>query len=181
MYRPRQWPALAKLLSSAMTGDGTPIVERFLKNIELDTSIPPSTVGAHAAVVCTDSPDYSGLTEEEAFEELLHEGTVFQRETSRHFGGLQSFAQLCQHTKVKAAERFTGPFNHTLKNKILIIGNTADVSYSTITKSRSGSHFPFYLQPVTPLRNAIAVNKLLTNSSRLLIHDGSGVSAVSLF
>ncbi len=41
---------------------------------------------------------------------------------------------------------------------------------------RNGTDY-MHGQPVTPLRNAIAVNKLLVNSSRLLIHDGSGVSA----
>ncbi len=114
-----------------MTGNGTSVVEHFLKNITLDKSVPPSTVGAHTAVICADSPDYSGLSEEDAFEEFLNEAVIFQRETSRHFGGLQSFAQLlCQHIDVRAVERFTGPFNHTLSNEILIIGNTADVSQS---------------------------------------------------
>ncbi|KLO17989.1 hypothetical protein SCHPADRAFT_141978 [Schizopora paradoxa] len=137
MYRPRQWPSLAKLLSEAWSSDGTPILEHFLKKIELDTSVRPMTLSPHAAVVCMDSPAYSDLTDEAAFKELLERSIRFQRETSMHFGGLQPFAQLCQHTNVKAAQRYTGPFSHTLRNEILIIGNTADVTRHAIAKRNS--------------------------------------------
>ncbi len=80
MYQPRAWPVLAKLLSAAMTGTARPSWNIFLKNITLDKSVPPSTVGAHTAVICADSPDYSGLSEEDAFEEFLNEAVIFQRE-----------------------------------------------------------------------------------------------------
>jgi len=157
MYRPRDWPELATNLALALAGNGSSVVEYFLKDIQLDTSVPASTIGSNAAVTCTDSPDYSEFTEDEIFEEFFLETTALQS-TSPHFAGLGALE--CHNMRVKAAERFTGPFNHTLTNEILIIGNTAD--------------------PITPLRNAISVNKMLSKSSRLIVHQGSGHCSLAL-
>ena len=56
-------------------------------------------------------------------------------------------------------ERFQGPWNHNLSNKILIIGNKGD--------------------PITPLANAKKVVELLGPSSAVLLErDGYGVSAL---
>ncbi|CAE6498727.1 unnamed protein product, partial [Rhizoctonia solani] len=60
----------------------------------------------------------------------------------------------CHHWPVRAVERFTGPFNHTLKNKIMVIGNLAD--------------------PITPFVSAKAVADALGDSAVLLKHNGYG-------
>lgn len=124
LYRPRDWPTLAGHLASALAGNGTSIVEIFLDKIEMNTTVPVSTSAAIYAVTCVDNPDFSDFTEEEAFEDLLHEMVLSQQMTSRHF---TLDIDLCHHWKARETERFTGPFNHTLSNEILVIGNTADV------------------------------------------------------
>jgi len=151
LYRPREWPIFATHLASAMAGNGTSIVEMFMDKVELNTTAPASTSAAIYAVTCVDTPDFSDFTEDEAFEDLLHEMVLAQQQTSRHF---TLDIDLCHHWKARETDRFTGPFNHTLSNEILVIGNTAD--------------------PITPLENAIAVNKMMPHSSRLIIQDGSG-------
>ncbi|THH10618.1 hypothetical protein EW145_g1198 [Phellinidium pouzarii] len=57
-------------------------------------------------------------------------------------------------------ERFTGTWNHTLNNPILIVSNTAD--------------------PVTPLASGRLVNTLLSDSSRLLIQNSPGHCSLGL-
>lgn len=44
------------------------------------------------------------------------------RDVSPHFGGLET--EGCANWKVEPAEVFRGPFNRTLANTIVIIGNT---------------------------------------------------------
>ena len=127
MYRPRSWPELAKTLVSSRSGDGKSVVEFFHKSVELDESVPVSTDQSTIAVICTDSPDYSEMTDEEIFEEIIRETAEFQT-VSPHFAGMD--IPPCHNVQVKATERFTGPFNHTLAKDILIIGNTADVCRS---------------------------------------------------
>jgi len=59
----------------------------------------------------------------------------------------------------RAVERFQGPWNHKLANKILVIGNKGD--------------------PITPLANAKKVAELLgPRSAVLLERDGYGVSVL---
>ncbi|KLO17987.1 alpha/beta-hydrolase [Schizopora paradoxa] len=157
MYRPRSWPQLAKTLVSSRGGNGKSVVEFFQKPVELDKNIPASTDQSTIAVICTDSPNYSEMTDKEVFDEIIRETAEFQG-VSPHFAGMD--IPPCHNVQVKASERFTGPFNHTLANEILIIGNTAD--------------------PVTPLRNAISVNKMLSGSSRLVVHQGSGHCSLAM-
>jgi hypothetical protein len=81
---------------------------------------------------------------------------------------------MCHHWKTREAERFVGPFNRTdLANDILVIGNTADVSHTHNRVPRILTNR--ILQPITPVVNARAVNRMLPQS-RLIVQDGSGVS-----
>jgi hypothetical protein len=58
---------------------------------------------------------------------------------------------------VRAVERYQGPWNHTLANKVLVIGNKGD--------------------PVTPLASAKKLASLLGPKSAVLLQrDGYGVS-----
>lgn len=57
---------------------------------------------------------------------------------------------------VRAVERYGGPWNHTLKNPIIVIGNKAD--------------------PVTPIAAARLVAEMLGHSAVFLEHEGYGVS-----
>jgi hypothetical protein len=63
------------------------------------------------------------------------------------------FAQ-CLYWKVEAAERFAGPWNHELKNKIMVIGVTGD--------------------PVTPVESAQKLERIMDGNSVFHQHHGWG-------
>ncbi|KAH8116069.1 hypothetical protein DFH11DRAFT_1258135 [Phellopilus nigrolimitatus] len=118
---------------------------------------------ARLAVTCLDSPPPASSSEFPTPEELSDIGLSTIREVSRHFGMSVSISEPdggCQFWPVKGPERFTGPWNHTLKNPILIVSNTAD--------------------PVTPIVSGHLVNSLLSNSSRLLIQNSPGHCSLAL-
>ncbi|KAI5121647.1 hypothetical protein M0805_001174 [Coniferiporia weirii] len=153
LYRPRDWPTLASNLAAALAGDGVPTVQYFLEKIELNTAVVPKTSAAIYAVTCVDTPGFpSDVDTTKALDDVLDEMTLSQQRTSRHFSALD--IDMCHHWTARETERFTGPFNHTLNNEILVIGNTAD--------------------PITPVQNARAVNRMMPHSSRLIVQDGSG-------
>ncbi|TDL24013.1 alpha/beta-hydrolase [Rickenella mellea] len=158
LYRPRDWPELASVLSSAIKGDGAPILEKVIQKVEFNTTIPAKTAAAIHAVTCVDTPSFDGVDKDAAFEDLVDEIVIAWKDVSPHFGSIE--IDMCHHWSVRETERFTGPFNHTLSNEILIIGNTAD--------------------PITPLANAKSVNNMLGDSSRLIIQDGSGHCSLAM-
>ena len=125
MYRPREWPALADMLSSAMKGDPNPLVNHMISPIEMDTSVSPRTVMAIFAVTCVDTPSFDGISTQDAFATMIKELAVSSEITSKHFSALQ--VDMCHHWNIREVERFTGPFNHTTKNEILVLSNTRDV------------------------------------------------------
>lgn len=63
-------------------------------------------------------------------------------------------AHYCHRWPARAVERFTGPWNHTLKNPIIIIGNKAD--------------------PATPFQDASTVAGWLGDNAILVEQDGYG-------
>lgn len=126
LYRPRTWPALAAHIASAISGDGSGIVNDLLQAVELNRSVPADTFASNRAVVCSDSRGEPDVSDEEAFKSMLKYIAEVQQSTTWNFAGLGP--STCYHWRaIKPIERYTGPFNHTLKNEILIIGNTADV------------------------------------------------------
>ncbi|KAG8721741.1 hypothetical protein FRC08_010622 [Ceratobasidium sp. 394] len=86
---------------------------------------PPSTDYAFQAVACADAADPGNITTKAVFDSLVDSA----RTASPIFGQLWSEAGLyCHNWPVRAVERFTGPFNKTLSNKIIVVGNEADPS-----------------------------------------------------
>jgi hypothetical protein len=69
-------------------------------------------------------------------------------------------ARYCHKWPVRAVERFRGPWNHTLPQPILIIGNQAD--------------------PATPFANAKTVAEALGDSAVLLEQEGYGHTSFAL-
>lgn len=127
MYRPREWPVLASQLASAMKGGAKDIVDLQLRQLTLDTTIPANTGASGYAIGCLDSPGFSDYERKQAFDLIVEETVRNAYKVYPHFLPTQGFP-MCHHWPAGAAERFTGPFNHTLSNVILITGNTADVS-----------------------------------------------------
>lgn len=128
MYKPRNWPELATNLAFALAGDGGPILNAIQGGLNLsDTTSPQGTQAAINAVTCTDGPAlYGKYTSEEVVQELL-DASVTTYETSPLFAPLVVDIE-CFSWKARETERFVGPWNHTLANTILVLGNRADVS-----------------------------------------------------
>ena len=148
LYRPREWPTLASNLAAALVGNGVPIVNYALDKIELNTTIPAKTTSAIYAVTCVDTPDFEGVDRQKAIDDVVDEMAIAQRLTSRHFSALE--IDVCHHWSAREVERFTGPFNHTLSNEILVIGNTADVRHYLIiifNKLAKSLHQANYTRP----------------------------------
>ncbi|KAF9648255.1 hypothetical protein BDM02DRAFT_3115743 [Thelephora ganbajun] len=103
------------------------------------------------AISCGDSIDESNITSQAVFDELIR----VVKDVSPVFGG--QFPQpghYCHRWPSRAVERFTGPWNSTLKNPIIIIGNKAD--------------------PATPFLDASLVAGWLGKSATLVEQDGYG-------
>jgi hypothetical protein len=66
-------------------------------------------------------------------------------------------AHQCHLWPYRAKERYAGPFNKTLKNPILVVGNTDD--------------------PATPFKDAKGVADMLGDSATLVQQNGYGVSS----
>ncbi|TDL20711.1 hypothetical protein BD410DRAFT_841140 [Rickenella mellea] len=71
LSRPRSWPAFAHLLSSAIKGNGEPILNAMAQNVELDPSKPARTEYAPLAIICADSVGYDGADKDALFDEMM--------------------------------------------------------------------------------------------------------------
>ncbi|KZO93675.1 alpha/beta-hydrolase [Calocera viscosa TUFC12733] len=157
MSKPRTWPEFASMLHSLMAGDGVPLLNVVQVDIELNPTISARTTFAVHAIECADAAPY---TEEES-EGWLDEAMWSIEEglkTSRRFGALTA-RNICPVWPVREADFFAGPFNHSLANDILVIGNTYD--------------------PATPLTYAKIVHSLIKQST-LVQHDGYGHCSLAM-
>lgn len=122
------------------------------------------------AISCGDSIDESNITSQAVFNELIRVVKDVSPMCKRHIsiappppptyslylvgGQFPQPAHFCHRWPSRAIERFTGPWNHTLKNPIIIIGNKAD--------------------PATPFLDASRVAGWLGDSATLVEQDGFG-------
>ncbi|KAI8918448.1 hypothetical protein DFJ77DRAFT_455560 [Powellomyces hirtus] len=131
LYKPRTWQKVASAFNDAITyANGTKLYYMSASSGPTDFC---STGG--------DSEDYSNLavhcTDRRPFTDLKHMLSQVQRlaEMSPLAGAMWGWwASPCLSWNVTAAERYTGPWNATTRNKLLLIGNAYD--------------------PVTPFRHA---------------------------
>ncbi|CAE7136267.1 unnamed protein product [Rhizoctonia solani] len=168
LYRPKSWPEFAQNLTqfhaslsnptnstSSLKARDLPLQVRptpFTRRDNTNSS-DPATDYAFQAITCADAVNAGGSTTKQAFETVVDLTDNY----TRLFGswlGWQFAGMFCQHWPVRAVERYTGPFNHTLENKIIVIGNLYD--------------------PVTPFGNAKLVAEALGDSAVLLKHNGYG-------
>ncbi|KAG8780060.1 hypothetical protein FRC12_023502 [Ceratobasidium sp. 428] len=167
MYRPTSWPRLAQELRSMSNfldnpAAGVPNKRRWTSEppphrVTRRQNAPdpndPAPDYAFQAVACADSIDAGNVTTQTVFDSLVDT----TRTTSQMFGPLWVTAGLyCHQWPVRAVERFTGPFNQTLSNHILVIGNEAD--------------------PATPFISAKRVADALGDSATLIERDDFGVN-----
>ncbi|CAE6502965.1 unnamed protein product [Rhizoctonia solani] len=174
LYHPREWPALAQniaqisvALSNSTNSTGalrarSPSDEihslPFIRRANTNSS-DPATDSTYIAITCADAVDAGNSTTKQGFETVVD----LTNNHSRMFApfiGWYAGQTFCHHWPVRAVERFTGPFNHTLQNEVLVIGNLAD--------------------PITPFISAQAVADGLGDSAVLLKHNGYGHTSLSM-
>ncbi|EIW56311.1 alpha/beta-hydrolase [Trametes versicolor FP-101664 SS1] len=108
------------------------------------------------AILCGDSIDLRGTRMSEVFETVI----AASRNTSEMFSVVwPAEFYACPFWPVRAVERYQGPFNKTLANKVMVVSNTFD--------------------PVTPPSEAEAVVALLGDNARLVQQDAFGHTSAS--
>ncbi|KAI0743130.1 alpha/beta-hydrolase [Daedaleopsis nitida] len=107
-----------------------------------------------SAIFCADGKDsFGALNMTDIFEHVIDA----VRDITHMFGALWPFhTYYCDYWPARSVERYTGPFNKTLANPIIVIGNTYD--------------------PVTPFKNAKRLAELLGDSAGLVRLNGFGHS-----
>lgn len=124
LEQPAIWHFGSQLLAKAMAGDGTDLYNILLPNYDLTA---PDSDLARLAVSCLDTPRAKTQAEFPTPEMMADVALETIKNVSPHFGSSMSWGEPdggCQFWPVEGPERFTGPWNHTLNNKILIISNT---------------------------------------------------------
>jgi pimeloyl-ACP methyl ester carboxylesterase len=143
---PSVWPLAAAALEEAAEGDGSTIkaaAESFTSD--------EFRVGAQeqsAALICADSPARQPAS---AWPRVVDRLEAVSRIGGPVVGWLVGAP--CASWPTPSADRYTGPWNATTRNPILVIGTRFD--------------------PTTPLRNARLAARRLGNAV-LLVHDGYG-------
>ncbi|KAL1715230.1 Alpha/Beta hydrolase protein [Schizophyllum commune] len=155
MYSPSSWSAFANLTavyaeSLDLLGANQPIptdISQVLRMYKIEASLTPTYESE--AIWCGDSVDAGNMTMRDGFEAIVQAS----KDVSSLFGPRwwDIPGNLCFAWPVRAVERYTGPWDKELSNRILVIGNTAD--------------------PITPLENSQLMVDLLVNSATLLTQD----------
>jgi pimeloyl-ACP methyl ester carboxylesterase len=142
---PSLWPVAAAALEQAIQGDAS-VAATIARGATTDR-VRMAVQEQSAALVCADSP-------------ARHPASAWPRVVDRlesvsRIGGPVVGWQLapCASWPTPSADRYTGPWNATTRNPILVIGTRFD--------------------PNTPLRNARLAARRLGNAV-LLVHDGYG-------
>ncbi|KIJ55465.1 hypothetical protein M422DRAFT_63524 [Sphaerobolus stellatus SS14] len=150
LAEPIDWPLTTKILDAAMKGEGKALLEAATGSFYRDLE--------RSAVTCNDNKPFKPPTAEEVIDESLD---VLKSVTRFAMSVVVSEPDAgCQFWPVTPPERFQGPWNHTLKNPILIHSNLLD--------------------PVTPMSNGELVKKLLGDSATLALREGPGHASLSL-
>ncbi|CAE6451037.1 unnamed protein product [Rhizoctonia solani] len=172
LYRPQLWTNLSQNLYDMKIALDDPAsanltrVKRWLPDPvdARDTQLRPrsetdnnQTLPAYnynyEAIGCSDAVDGGNITTRDVFDFIVQ----VTHNVSHMFGpvGMPRIGRpFCHHWPVRAVERYAGPWNKTLSNPILVIGNTAD--------------------PATPYQNAKWVADTLGSSAVLIEQGGYG-------
>ncbi|KDQ17321.1 hypothetical protein BOTBODRAFT_30137 [Botryobasidium botryosum FD-172 SS1] len=173
MYRPTEWPSLAQNLldmyTQVKTGNAPSTPRPRFKFHRRDSTDPsttptpdpdpttqPAPSYAFQAITCADAIDSENATTKDVFDEIVRVSRVISPLFGPSFGDAGFY---CHRWGARAVERFTGPWNHTLSNPILVIGNEAD--------------------PITPFANAKVVADLLGDSAVIIQQDDFGHSSLA--
>ncbi|KAL1761686.1 TAP-like protein-domain-containing protein [Schizophyllum commune] len=161
LYSPTNWGKFAALAAS---------YGQSLQSLSTNATVPAdlasqlaplkrnaSTTYEGPAIWCGDGVDAGNMTMRDGFDAIVQAS-----ENVSSFFGPKWWdipGVLCFAWPARAVERFTGPWYNKLKNRVLVIGNTAD--------------------PVTPFKNAQLMADLLGESAVLIRQDGFGHASVA--
>ncbi|KAL9936296.1 hypothetical protein V8E36_005138 [Tilletia maclaganii] len=171
LYNSASWPRLARMFAQLEQGNGTLALEMVGWAYDPESTEPEGEAGntrgwkgidvpktasdeLTLAVICSDSYD-DDRHDLAWFDELQANMTK-----QSWIGGNGRFSDVfpCWHFKTKPAEVYRGNFSHSLRNPLLLVGETYD--------------------PATPLQSAKRLHAAMGNdNSRLLIHHGYGHSS----
>ncbi|KAI0685531.1 Alpha/Beta hydrolase protein [Cerioporus squamosus] len=155
MYVPTAWASfvnttLAQIVQEVQAeskGNATATQRRNIGRREEKGTLPYST----EAIICGDSRDGTGANMTDVFQGIISTSN----NVSAMFAAAWPFATYyCPFWPARAVERYEGPFNKTLANPILVIGNTFD--------------------PATPFSGAKAVADELGDRATLVRLNGFG-------
>ncbi|KAI9342654.1 TAP-like protein-domain-containing protein [Obelidium mucronatum] len=148
------WPSFAAALAAAMGGSPQALFAQGLAQTNLDACPAADESGFEAfyAVACLDSTgnDADFKTWKAAAKKVDKVSFIAQNMFWQYLP--------CKYWQAKT-ERFKGPWNQKLKNKLLIIGNTLD--------------------PITPLRHAKEVERIMGGNGVVLQHEGYGHMSIA--
>ncbi|KAI0673269.1 alpha/beta-hydrolase [Trametes maxima] len=117
----------------------------------------PTTTYRFESILCSDSVDSRGTGMEDVFKNIIASSSTNGSELFTAVWPAQFY--YCPFWPVRAVERYQGPFNKTLTNKVLIVSNTFD--------------------PVTPLFSAESTSKLLGDNAVLVRQAAFGHTSIS--
>ncbi|KAL9935565.1 hypothetical protein V8E36_005913 [Tilletia maclaganii] len=165
---PSAWPLISHLLADAMAGNGTQLYQLAIRPITSPDSEDRTQMDlSRVAVSCGDAPPYHSPAAHPSSKwpipspELLLNLTLenFEKWTPHFAASAPSIEPDggCEWHPAsgRTPERFAGPWNNTLTNApLFVVSNTAD--------------------PITPRASGEQINKLMGNSSALLLVNQPG-------
>jgi pimeloyl-ACP methyl ester carboxylesterase len=158
LYEPGVWPLLGAALQELwLASGGGPSggggVQSLQRKLALRPGAQPYNNGfdAFAAIACADTDNPRSAS---AWPRAAHQAD----ERSAYFGSPWTYASMpCAQWQVSDSGRYTGPWNRSTANPILVVGNLFD--------------------PATRYESAVSLSHLLANA-RLLTLDGWGHTAI---
>ncbi|KAJ3100503.1 hypothetical protein HDU97_002185 [Phlyctochytrium planicorne] len=157
LYAPSGWQDGAQLLADVLiNGNVNDLRDNLVDGSDFCPASDDSANNGYYAVRCSDAEDLSGYS----IDDLVKGTERADRVSFLIRGSALDEAATCRHWS-RPVERYAGPFNKKLKNKILILSSTTD--------------------PVTPLASAKKVHSLLfpQQSSYFITHHGYGHCSVA--
>lgn len=82
----------------------------------------------------------------------------------------------CPFWPARAVERYTGPFNKKLANKVLIANNRVSLFFPSPSYRFGLADERNQLDAATPLKGAQALSKIMGDNAALVVQEGIGVS-----
>ncbi|KAI0645974.1 alpha/beta-hydrolase [Trametes meyenii] len=125
LYKPTMWDALAnEILPSQLASVLGTTNSQTRETLSRRTTFSHQNSYTEQAIVCADSVDADpSLDMRDVFDEVVN----VTRTVSPSFGAFWPIPwHRCLRWPVRAVERYQGPFNKTLANRVLVIGNSYD-------------------------------------------------------